>query len=184
MKKILKKIVKPLIVFLCFAALIAGSRYLYLEYQGNFHPITAGEAYRSAQLNPVLLEEYITQYGIKSIINLRGTNDTPWYHDEIAVSKKMNVQHYDLALSARSTPATQRITDLLNIFETAPRPVLIHCMAGADRSGLAAALWKVVIDKEPKVTASEQLSILYGHVPFGPTQAMDNFFEQWQAPKE
>lgn len=184
MKKILYKSIKPLIALLCFAALIAGSRYLYLEYQGNFHPITAGEAYRSAQLNPVLLKEYLIQYDIKSIINLRGTNDTPWYRDELAVSKKMNVKHYDLALSAGHTPTTQNINDLLKIFATAPRPVLIHCMAGADRSGLAAALWKVAIDKEPKKAASQQLSLFYGHIPFGPTQAMDNFFKQWQPPEQ
>ncbi len=44
----------------------------YLEEQGNFHPITPGEAYRSAQLDPDELEYDIRKFKIRSIINLKG----------------------------------------------------------------------------------------------------------------
>jgi hypothetical protein len=44
----------------------------YLEEQGNFHPITSGEAYWSAQLDQDELEYYIRKFEIRSIINLRG----------------------------------------------------------------------------------------------------------------
>ncbi|MGO9611667.1 MAG: hypothetical protein ACLPX5_01335 [Dissulfurispiraceae bacterium] len=56
---------------------------------------------------------------------------------------------------------------------------LIHCKTGADRSGLVAAMWKTLIDKEPKDEAARQLSILYGHLSIGDTAAMDDFFEKW-----
>jgi protein tyrosine/serine phosphatase len=82
-------------------------------------------------------------------------------------------------LSADKTPSSHDIEKLLKLFRNAPRPVLIHCQAGADRSGLAAALWEVVIDGAPKSVAREQLSIRYGHMPFGPTQVLDAFFENW-----
>jgi len=49
----------------------------------------------------------------------------------------------------------------------------------ADRSGLAAAMWKVIVDREPKSEAEKQLSILSGHIPIGKTSAMDRFFENW-----
>ena len=60
--------------------------------------------------------------------------------------------------------------------------VLIHCKAGADRAGLAAALWKMAIDGAPKSEARRHLSIRYGHMPLGPTQALDAFLENWVIP--
>ncbi len=50
----------------------------------------------------------------------------------------------------------------------------------ADRSGLVAAMWKVIVDREPKSEAGKQLSILYGHLPMGKATAMDRFFERWR----
>jgi predicted ATPase len=44
---------------------------------------------------------------------------------------------------------------------------------------MAAAIWKVVVDKEPKSVAEKQLSIFYGHLPIGKTTAMDHFFQKW-----
>ncbi len=160
--------------------LLAAGYFLYMEEQGNFHPITDGEAYRSAQLDRAEFEHYIKKYGIKSILNLRGKNlDEPWYKEEIRVSAEHSIAHYDLSLSATHEPSEEDVRKLMEIFSHAPRPVLIHCRAGADRSGLVAAMWKVVVDKEPKLEAGKQLSFLYGHVPIDKTFAMDSFFQKW-----
>jgi protein tyrosine/serine phosphatase len=61
-------------------------------------------------------------------------------------------------------------------------PVLIHCLAGADRTSLAAAIWWVVIDGKPKSEVKKQLSFVYGHIPFGPTKVPDEFFEKLAIP--
>jgi protein tyrosine/serine phosphatase len=151
-----------------------------MEEQGNFHPITTGVAYRSAQLDRDELEHYIKKYNIRSVVNLRGKNpDATWYIEEIKVSVEQNAAHYDISLSAFQEPTKEDVQKLLEIFKSAPRPLLIHCQAGADRSGLVAAMWKVAVDKEPKSEAGKQLSILYGHIPIGKTSAMDHFFEDW-----
>lgn len=164
----------------CFG-IVAAVYFWYLDEQGNFHPITPREAYRSAQLDQDELEYYIHKFGIHSIINLRGNNvGESWYAKEIATSRKLGIRHYDLGvLSAGRRPSSHEIEKLLKIFRIAPRPVLIHCQGGADRSGLAAALWKMVIDGVPKSVAKKQLSIRYGHMPFGPTQVLDAFLENW-----
>lgn len=155
--------------------------FLYMEEQGNFHPITHSEAYRSAQLDRDELEYYIKKYNIKSILNLRGENpNASWYTEELRVSTEQNVKHYDIALSASRELTNEEIQKLTDIFKSAPRPILIHCQGGADRSGLAAAMWKVIVDNEPKSEAGRQLSILYGHLPMGKATAMDRFFENWR----
>jgi protein tyrosine/serine phosphatase len=87
-------------------------------------------------------------------------------------------------LSSDKAPSSGEIEELLGLFHDAPRPVPIYCKAGADRSGLAAAIWKIVIDGKPKPEAEKQLSFVYGRIPFGPIQVLDEFFEKWVIPTE
>jgi undecaprenyl-diphosphatase len=160
--------------------LLALGYVLYVKIQGNFHAITPGQAYRSAQLDRDELAHYVKQYNIKSVLNLRGSNaGERWYEDELAACQELKVMHYDVELSAYREPTDTQVRQLLDIFNTAPRPLLIHCNSGADRAGLVAAMWKVAVDKEPKAQAAKQLSICYGHLPLGRTQAMERFFEKW-----
>jgi protein tyrosine/serine phosphatase len=63
----------------------------------------------------------------------------------------------------------QELTDaevraLLQVMRDAPKPLLIHCRAGADRTGIAAALFLAGIEGRPEAAAERHLSILYGHV--------------------
>jgi len=181
------KIPFPRRLWIFIAALVllmlppAGYFAVYLPVQGNFHPITPGEAYRSAKMDRSKLEYYIKKYNIKSIVNLIGADPyKTWYKEELQVSAELKVKHYDITLSATDEPTEEDARRLVEIFRTAPRPVLIHCRGGSDRSGLAAAMWKVIVDKEPKSEARKQLSFLYGHLPLGKTTALDHFFEQWE----
>jgi len=172
---------KLFITSLALMLILAGSYICYVIDQGNFHAITTREAYRSAQLNRDKLEYYIRRYNIRSILNLRGENpSSDWYRDELSVSATNNIKHYDIALLSTREPTENDVKQLMEIFREAPRPILIHCQAGADRSGLVAAMWKVIVDQESKPEAEEQLSIFYGHVPLGGRYAMDKFFRKWQ----
>ena len=160
---------------------LAAAYFIYMEEQGNFQVISPGQAYRSARLDRDELEYYIPKHHIKSILNLAGKKSSDHhYRDEIEVCRELNIVHYDLRLPADRKPSSQKIDRLITILKTAPRPVLIHCKAGADRTGLAAAMWKVIVDKEPKSRAKKQLSIRFGHIPIGPTTVMDKFFAEWQ----
>ena len=165
-----------------FAALffLSAGHFLYLFLFSNFHPITDGKAYRSAQMSSKKLENHIQKYGIRSVLNLRGEEgNSPWYQDEIKVSEKNRVAHYSVRLSAEREPSPQDVQKLMAVFKEAPQPILIHCNAGSDRAGLVAAMWKVVVDKEPKSEAEKQLSLWFGHLPFGKTHAMNRFFSKW-----
>lgn len=168
------------ITIMVMPLLVASTYAFYMAGKDNFHIVTNGEAYRSAQMNGDELRRAIDSYRIKSIINLRGKEEGKWYTEETKVSAENHVKHYDLALSADREPTREEMRSLMEIFRSAPRPVLIHCQAGADRSGLVAALWKVIVNKESKGEAGKQLSIMFGHLPVGPAAAMDRFFEGWQ----
>lgn len=173
-----KKIIKIITVSLCLMLSVTGIYFAYNNWlTGNFHTVTTGQAYRCRQPDKKRLNSYIKKYKIKSILNLRG--DEPgaeWYEDEIKVSKENNIIRLDLELPALKEPEDKDIETIIKFLKTAPRPVLIHCLGGSDRSGLISAVWKTVIEKTPRFEAEKQLSILYGHMPFGKARAMDRWF--------
>jgi len=154
---------------------------LYMEEQGNFHAITAGEAYRSGQLDADELDYYIRKYSIRSILNVAGEIvDGPHYRDEISACRQYGLSHYDVKLPSSSQPSLEKMKALIEVFRNAPRPILIHCRSGADRTGLVAAMWKVVVDGESKEEAARCLSMWYGHFPLGRTRSMDDSFRRWE----
>lgn len=131
----------------------------------NFHEVDKGQLYRSAQLDALEFKHYIKKYKIQSIINLRGAEPLSlWWQQEIAVSKNMGVIHYDIPMTAEEIPHRKNLLKLLDLLNMAPRPILIHCQGGADRSGEAAALYQMVYQGKSKEEALKQLSFKYHHV--------------------
>lgn len=150
-----------------------------IAYLGNIHVVKDGQLYRSAQLSRNQFDQVIKEYGIKSILNLRGNGSGQlWYKDEIAVSHALNVKHYDYGIWASGIASSKQIDDILTLVREAPKPLLVHCQGGADRSGLVSALYVAEIEGRPVEEASWQLSLIYGHFPYltSKTGAMDTSF--------
>jgi protein tyrosine/serine phosphatase len=152
-----------------------------LQIAGNFHTVEAGTLYRSAQPSGSDIKAYARTLGLKSVINLRGRHPgEPWYDDELRASNELGLFHADLALSATRELTGTQLQDLRRMLRDAPAPVLIHCKGGADRTGLAAALYVLEVLHRPIEAAAGQLSWIYGHWPYfwSRSGAMDRSFEQ------
>jgi hypothetical protein len=115
------------VAVMALLGLLGGSYFIYMEEWGNFHPITDGEAHRSAILGRDELEYYIEKYRIKSIVNLLGDHPNKlWYREEIKVCAEHNVKHYDVSLPVYHEPTEEDIRKLVEILKNVPRLVLIH----------------------------------------------------------
>src|SRR5438105_1672086 len=81
-------------------------------------------------------------------------------------------------LSAHSFVTRQQIDEVLNIIRNAPKPLLVHCTSGADRSGLVSALYRLADEGASVDQADRQLSLIYGHFPYltSRSKAMDDSF--------
>lgn len=157
----------------------------FLQLTGNFHPVVDGQFYRSAQPTADELASYVRSHGIKTVINLRGTHSgSPWYDDEVTMARGLGLQHIDFGMSASKTISPQKAQQLVEIMASAPKPILIHCRSGADRSGLAAALYVRKVAGMDEATAEDQLSFYYGHVGIpvvSAAYAMDRSWEDIEA---
>ncbi|HET6388778.1 tyrosine-protein phosphatase [Hyphomicrobium sp.] len=164
-------------VFVATAAAYAGVQFG----RGNFHEVVAGELYRSGQPRGGDIDRYVHDYGIKSVLNLRGANpDKRWYRDEMAAISRNGLAHADLALKADRALDDETVSQLFALFASLPKPLLIHCDGGADRTGLASALYLAWVKHADEWSAELQLSILYGHIglPLTHGWAMSTTFER------
>ena len=151
-----------------------------LQISGNFHPVVDRKAYRSAQPKGDDLDRYQKAYGIKTVINLRGQSEgSKWYDEEVAASQRLGLTHIDFRMSANRKMSKDEAEALVQVLESAEKPVLIHCKAGSDRSGLASALYVAAVDRGGEEAAERQISIKYGPIslPLSSTFAMDRTFE-------
>jgi len=57
----------------------------------------------------------------------------------------------------------------------------VHCKSGADRTGLAAALYLMVVEDQPFDLARKQLSFRFLHIRRSSTGILDHFFDAYEA---
>jgi protein tyrosine phosphatase (PTP) superfamily phosphohydrolase (DUF442 family) len=145
----------------------------------NFHVVSPGLVYRSAQMDAAGLTEAIQEHGIRSILNLRGVNADAWYSVETNTSQQLGVAHYDFKLSAGQELTDEEMEQILTTIGNAPKPLLIHCKSGADRTGLVGALYLYSVEGKSAESANHELTVWCGHVPYlfwRDTIAMDRSF--------
>jgi protein tyrosine/serine phosphatase len=148
-------------------ALLAGTGIFLagLQILGNFHEVVPGQYYRSAQPTAAQIADYARKYGIKSVLNLRGENSSAtWYKEEVAEAAKLGLKHVDFRMSARRGLTTERARELIALLHDLPKPILVHCKSGSDRSGLVSAIYVFKIAGQGEEAAERQISLRYGHI--------------------
>src|SRR5580658_5771176 len=68
------KFCRSLAILVLLAALSGAGFVLHLAARHNFHSVSEGRVYRSAQMNAYTLAETIREQGIRTVVNLRGDN--------------------------------------------------------------------------------------------------------------
>ncbi len=153
----LKKIIYLILLLGAFA-------WAYINVYGNFYKID-NDAYRSGQLNSINMPIYIHALHIKSILNLRGESKAKWYSIEKQIAQENNVSIFNFGISSMGYYDFNQTSTLVQMIKNAPKPLLIHCLGGADRSSLASALYLYGVKHTSKSEAIKQLAWYYGHIP-------------------
>lgn len=177
-----RKILNRLGLSIATAGLTLGGYLVGIQLAGNFHEVLPGELYRSNQPTARQIENYTQHYGIKTIVNLRGAKENAaWYENEAATAKGLGIRHIDFGMSSSRQMTLDETYELVALLRDAPKPILIHCKSGADRTGLVSVIYLQQIAGADVETAERQLSIRFGHVGlpfFSPTYAMDENWEE------
>ena len=172
-----------LLVCAFLACTTLGTLYYVGVLDDNFRTIAAGRVYRSAQMSGPHLAEAVKQYGLKSVLNLQSEAvKAQWYQDEVKTCAALGVEHHTVPIHLGRLTEPENVATLIDRLEQGPFPLLLHCRAGADRSGLAGALYLMVVEKKSLDEAlSAQVTWRYGHTPLGQAVAIDEFFALYRA---
>jgi protein tyrosine/serine phosphatase len=146
----------------------------------NLDEIAPG-VWRSNQPSPERLRLWARELGLKTVVNLRGSPQEGFYLFEREVTEDLGLKRIDLHLSARSAPPKDRILALMDVLETLETPALIHCKSGADRTGLASAVYLLAVAGRSFDEAMAQLSLRYMHLSRSKTGIMDEIMLCYQA---
>jgi hypothetical protein len=164
------------------AALGLAAEFLRVVAYTNVHAVVPGRVYRTAQLKPQRLRAFIAEKGIRTVVNLRGVcSDAPWYLGECRTTHAAGVNQEDITFSAKRLPAPGEIQRLVDVLDHTAYPIVFHCQAGADRTGLASTAARLLLTGDDLPTARRQLWPRYGHFAVGRTAVLDDFFDYYAA---
>jgi protein tyrosine phosphatase (PTP) superfamily phosphohydrolase (DUF442 family) len=150
-------------------------------FEGNLGVVDQGIVIRSAQPT-TQLGDWARRYRLKSVLNLRGggTGDW-WYGNEIRGAKESGLTYYDFPLSATRRPTRRELLQLIDLLDHCAYPLLIHCKSGADRTGLASAVYRMVRRDVAPEDALGSFSIEFGHIPLFGTEHLHEPLQEYAA---
>jgi hypothetical protein len=155
------------IVAISVAVTICGAIWWHISLNPRFFPVIETQVYRSAQLSAFRLDAVIQTHGIRTIIALLGSEKgSIWYEHEKAVADRHQVQMLNIGFGSHELPQYNRLNQLVDSLLSAPRPILLHCFRGADRSGMASAIALILNDDLPLETIKKQFSWRFGVIPY------------------
>lgn len=145
----------------------------------NFFQIAPG-VFRS---NHPTLKRFskMKEAGINTVLNLRGDYPSAHYHTEVETCRALDMNLVSISLQARHAPPAEDLLALIDTFHTIDKPFVMHCKSGADRAGLASAIYLLVIEGRPIAEARRQLGLRYLHVRRSKTGVLDHIFDVYEA---
>lgn len=174
MKKWMKHIlsITPLALALLYTS--------YFRITKNFYAVDPGKLYRSAQLTRDELKDAIHEYGIKTVISLRGDPPSLFgQENEETTLVKEKVEFHSFPLKMDYYPNKKHLNEIIELLHSAPKPILIHCRSGADRTGMISAIYAIEEMHQSKDEALGQLAFKYWHLR-GTHKAMLDFVKVYQ----
>lgn len=145
----------------------------------NLYEIAPG-VWRSNQPSARRLRRY-HRMGIRTILNLRGEDRYSFYLFEREAAARLGIEMVDLKIYARTLVSAETMLGLLDTFETIGRPLVMHCKSGADRAGLASALWLLHMEGRPVEEARRQMHWRYAHLKSTRTGILDHMLAAYAA---
>lgn len=130
-----------------------------VDRQFNFHVVDKN-VWRCSQPSPEAITLLKTNYGLKTILNLRGVNEAEDSEAQLADSLGLNYISFPMdSRYPQNQDSLQMVLKIVN--DSTNYPILIHCLGGKDRTGLVVALYKLEKYHTPKADLITEI-LMYG----------------------
>jgi protein tyrosine/serine phosphatase len=183
------------VIIICFVSLLIGiAKYVYdMHINHNFETITEGKVYKSGVIPPDELADYINEYHIKSVIDLRfpGTQDlknNPEIPAELtaekeAISKINGVNYFNNG--SDQVPQQKNLDYFFKIMDNkANYPVLIHCYHGVGRAEMYSAIYRIEYENWTNEEARNGVRFLVKFSSFDDYTPKGEFLKAYKSRKQ
>ena len=126
----------------------------------KFGVVVPGHIYRSGQISASLIKKTLTKYNIRIIVDL--TSADPDNHDKQAekqAAAELNIKVLRFPMSGNGTGDVNDYASAVAAIANAEKqnlPVLVHCAAGAARTGGVIATYRLLVQKiDPNIVEDE-----------------------------
>lgn len=148
---------------------------------GNVGIVEPGRIYRSAQLDAGTLSRLIRAKGIRTVLNLRGPNPgAEWYPAERLATTQAGATQIDVPLASDYWLTQDQADGLVELLDTADRPILIHCQFGAERTGLVSTIAVLLRSDSTLDEARSQFSPYFLFLPTEDGLVMRGHLRQYE----
>lgn len=114
----------------------------------RFGVVTPGAVFRSGKLTPATMGAVVRDHEIRTIVDLGA-----WVHDprgerlEAQTARTLGVERHVFDLLGDSTGDPNDYVEALRLMtDPANRPVLVHCGAGTERTGVVVYLYRTIVE--------------------------------------
>jgi protein tyrosine phosphatase (PTP) superfamily phosphohydrolase (DUF442 family) len=145
----------------------------------NFHKVAPG-VFRSNHPDHARLQAYAAR-GIRTILTFRGEVTKPFHRLEEESCEALGLDLHRIRMAARDAPKREALIQLLDFFDSAPMPFLMHCKSGADRTSLASALYLIHARGASVAEARRQMSPRFIHFRWTATGILDEVLDAYEA---
>ncbi len=169
-------------------------KYVYdMHINHNFETITEGKVYKSGVIPPDEIEDYVKEYKIKSIIDLRfpGTGDdvnNPEIPAELtaekeAIAKIKGVNYFNNG--SDQVPKPHNLDVFFKIMDDSKNyPVLIHCYHGVGRAEMYSAIYRIEYENMDRDEARTSTRFLTKCSSFDLGKPKGDFLHNYQRRKD
>jgi protein tyrosine phosphatase (PTP) superfamily phosphohydrolase (DUF442 family) len=144
----------------------------------NFHKLDA-DVWRHNHPSPARLAQ-LKAMGAVSVLTLRGSTSPPSVIEARACAE-LGLTFRALEMRATILPRREALLGLLDAFREMPKPMVVHCKSGSDRTGLASVLYLHVFKGVALPEARGQLSLRYIHNPLGRARVINRLLDAYDA---
>ena len=138
----------------------------------RFGVVVPGLVYRSGQISKWVIGDVLDRHGIEVVIDLQGADPQDQHQQaEIEAIERRGIALERFPMSGDGTGEPEVYAEAVAVLARAAaqgRPVLVHCGAGAKRTGGVVVLYRVLIQRQSVQAAYRELS-RYGWRSNNPT---------------
>lgn len=161
------KLLRLVVIVVIVAGVIYGvkkTRYQFIA--RNFGVVETGEIYRSGRLTPRMFRKVVGENNIKTVLDLGAyVPGSPEDLREQQLAEEFGAQRFRFTLLGDGTGNPNYYVQALRLMsDPAAQPILIHCAAGAQRTGVLVLLYRHIIQGQDLAEAYPE-SFRYKHKP-------------------